>query len=158
MVHRLKSHFKPNFYLMFNNLNGLVKSQGDDTQYNNAGDYHIQLEHLGTVYDQIPKSPSCSQKFPDDDTHQCQPDVHFGGTEQDRNGTGEHYFEKGIFPAASQGVDQGNFLRVNLLESRVKAYNGTEYGDGHAGDDNGSGSGAQPHNKKWCQGGFGQTV
>lgn len=36
------------FYLnlMLNNLNGFIENQGNDTQHNNAGDYHIKLEHL----------------------------------------------------------------------------------------------------------------
>ena len=66
---------------MLYHLYRFVKSQRNDAQDNDAGDYHVQLEYLGAVNDQVAKSPSGCQKFPDDDTYQRQPDVHLCGAE-----------------------------------------------------------------------------
>lgn len=39
-------HFKLLFYLMFNDLDGLIESQGDNTEDDDACNHHIELEHL----------------------------------------------------------------------------------------------------------------
>ncbi len=64
------------FNLVFNALDGFVKAQRYDAQHNDAGDYHIQLEYLGAVNDQVAKPPSCRKEFADDDAHQGKPDVY----------------------------------------------------------------------------------
>ena len=74
----LTLHFKPNLYLMFNNLYRLVEQQSDHTEYDNAGDHHIQFEYLRSIDYKISKSASGSQEFTDDHAHQCQTDVYLG--------------------------------------------------------------------------------
>lgn len=133
---------------MFNNLDGFIEAQGDNTEYNNAGNYHIKLEYLGTIYDQIAESPFCCQKFSNDNPHQCQADIYFCSTQQDGDGTGEYHLEKGIASAAAQGIDQSNFLRIHLLESGIKADDGTKDGNGHTCHDNGFSTGAEPYDKQ----------
>ena len=75
----LRLHFKPYFYLMFDDLNGFVESECNDTEYNDTCNHHIQLKDLGSIDNQIPKSPSRCQKFADDDPYKCQADIYFGG-------------------------------------------------------------------------------
>lgn len=143
---------------MFDDLYGLIEDQRDDAQHDDAGDYHIQLEHLGAIYDQISQSSSGRKEFADDDAHQRQADIHFRGAEQNRHGTGEHYFAESVPPAAAQCMDQSDLLRVHLLESRIETDDGAEYRHGHAGYNDGAGAGAQPYDEQRRQGRFRQAV
>ena len=67
--------------MVLNHLYGLIEPQSDDTQYNDAGDYHIQLENLGAVDDQVTQSPPRGKEFPDDHTHQRQADIYLRGAQ-----------------------------------------------------------------------------
>ena len=151
-------HLEPYPNLVLDGLDGLVEAQGDDAQHDDAGDYHVQLEHLGAVYDQIPKPPPGRQELPDDDPHQRQPDVHLGGAEQDGHGARQHHLQESVPPCAPQSVDQRDLLIVHLLEARVEADDGAEDRHGHAGHDDGPGAGAQPDDEKRRQGRFRQAV
>ena len=53
------------FIIMLQPLNHLIKSHGNNTEYNNRSNYHIQLEDLASINDQITKPSSCRQEFPD---------------------------------------------------------------------------------------------
>ena len=74
---------------MFDDLDGFIESQCNDTKHNNACDHHIQLEYLGAVDDQISQSPSCGKKFSDNDPHQGEPDIYLCRTEQNWDGAWE---------------------------------------------------------------------
>ncbi len=63
--------------IMFRTLDQFVEHHGDGAQNNNRSDHHIELEHLRPVDNQIPESPSCGEKFPDDNAHEGKPDIDF---------------------------------------------------------------------------------
>ena len=151
-------HLEPYLYLMFYDLNGLIESKRDNAQHNDTGYHHIQLEYLGAVDNQIPQSPSRGQKFPDDDAHQCQSDIDFGGAQENRDGPREDNLGESVTPASPQGIDQSDFLRIHLAEACVKADDRAEDGDGHAGHNDGPGACAKPHDEQGGQGGFWQAV
>ena len=89
---------------MFDDLDGFVEQKRDDAEHDNAGDHHVQAEHLGAVDDQIAQAASRRQKFSDDHAHQRKADVYFGGAEQDGNGARQDYLCKGIPLCAAQGI------------------------------------------------------
>lgn len=133
---------------MLDKLNRLIKQQGDDTQDDNACDHHIQLENLGTVYDQISQASPGGKEFTDDYAYQSQTDIDFGGAEQDGNRAGQHYLEKSVLLSAAQRVDQSDFFRIYLLKAGIKADNGAENSHGDSGYDDGFCPGAQPYDKE----------
>lgn len=143
---------------MLDVLDGLIEPQSDETEDDNAGDNHIQLEYLGTVDDQVSKAPSCRKEFSYDDAYQSQAYIYFGCAEQNGNGAREYHPEKGIPPAAAQCVYQRDFFRVHLLEAGIKTDDRAEDGHGDTGYNDGFGTGAQPYDEQGRQCGFGQTV
>ncbi len=62
--------------IVFQTLNQFVERHSDGAQDDDGSDHHVQLKDLGTVDDQIAKSASGGEKFPYDDTHQRQSDIH----------------------------------------------------------------------------------
>lgn len=63
--------------IVLRTLDQLVKYHGDGAQDNDRSDDHIELEHLRPVDNQIPESPSCGEKFPDDNAYEGKPDIDF---------------------------------------------------------------------------------
>ncbi len=63
--------------IMFCALNQFIEGHSDEAEDDDGGDYHVQLEYLRTINDQIAKASSGSQKFADDDAYQRQADVYF---------------------------------------------------------------------------------
>ena len=61
--------------IMLRTLNQLIKYHGDCAQYNNGSNHHVELEDLRAIDDQLSESPSCRQKFSDNDAHQRQADI-----------------------------------------------------------------------------------
>ena len=139
-------------------LDAFVKTHGDDTQDQDAGDHQIELEYLAAVDNQVSKTLPGSQKFSDDDAHQCQADIDFRSAEHDGDGAGQDYFAEGIALTAPQSVDLGGRRSIHLLKAGVEADNGTEQGNGDSRHHNGGAARAQPHDEERSQGGFGQTV
>ncbi len=113
---------------------------------------------MAAVDDQVAQAPSGGKKFPDDDSHQSQADVDLGGAEHDGDGAGQDHLAEGISLVAPQSVDQGDLFAVYLLESRVKADDGSEQGHGYSRYHDGGAAGAQPHDEKRRQGRLRQAV
>ena len=143
---------------MFNDLNGFIESKCNDAEYDNAGDYHIKLEYLGTVYDQISKTSSGGKKFTDNDSHKGQTDIYLCGAEQNGHRARKYHFKKSISPTAAQRIYQGDFFRIDLLKTCVETYDGAKYSHGDTGYDNGFCAGAKPYDEQWCQCRFRQAV
>ena len=61
-------------------------------------------------------------------------------------------------PVSVQGIDQFDLLLVYGGEAGIQVHDAPEYGDGHAGHDDGSGGCAQPYDQQRRQCGFWQTV
>ena len=152
------SHFKLDFDSVFDELDGFIETQGDETEDNDAGDDHIQLKYLGTIDNQVSQAAPCRKEFSDDDAYQSQAYIYLGRAEQNGNGAGEHHPEESVTFTAAQSVYQSDFFRVDLLEAGIKADDGAEDSHGYACNDNGFGSGAKPYDEQRSQRGFGQTV
>ena len=102
------------------------------------------LECLAAIYDQIAKSLSGTDEFPDDDAHQCQTDVDLGGGKEDGDVGREDDAAQNIQSAAAQGADQFLHVRIYLPETGVQADDGAEDGHGDACGDDRPHVGAQP--------------
>lgn len=63
--------------IVFRTLYQFIKYHGDGAQNNNGSNHHVQLEHLGTVDNQISQPPSRGKKFPDNNTHKGKTDIDF---------------------------------------------------------------------------------
>ena len=100
---------------MFDHLDRLVEQQGDDAQDDDACDYHVELEDLRAVNDEVAKSTPCGKKFTDDDAYQRKPDVHLRSAQQNRQGTGQDDLEKGILLSSAERVDKSDLLGIGSL-------------------------------------------
>ena len=72
-------HFRSKLFpvIVLHPLDQLIEDHGDRAQDDDGGDYHVELEDLRPIDDQIPEPPSGSEEFTDNDTHQRQPDIDF---------------------------------------------------------------------------------
>lgn len=142
--------------MMLNTLNPLVKTHGNHAQDQDAGDYQVKLEYLAAINNQVTQAPSGSQKFPDDDSHQCQTDIDLGGTEHNGDGARQDYLAKSVSLMAPKGVDQSDLLTIYLLETSVKADDGAEQSHGYSGYHDGGAAGSQPHDERGAKADFGK--
>lgn len=118
----------------------------------------MHLENLRTVNNQVSEPSSCSEKFTDDNTDKGETDIYFHRAQNGRNAARKDNLKKSVPFAAAQRINQSDFFAVYLLKAGVKAYDGAKYGNGCAGNNNGSGTGAEPYDKKRRKRGFRQTV
>ena len=61
------------------------------------------------------------------------------------------YLGQAVFFLAAQGVDQLQHIRIYSVKTGVQADDGTEDGNGHAGDDDRLHVGAQPYDQEGSQ-------
>ena len=104
---------------MFKTLDQLIKRHSDGTEDNDGSDHHAQLEHLGTVDDQIAETASCGEKFTDDNAHERQPDVDFHIAQDQWNGTGKNHFKECIPAIAAQSIDEFQHFGICLAEAGI---------------------------------------
>ena len=133
---------------MLGALDQLIEDHGDGAEDDDGGDHHVELEYLGAVDDQIAKPPSCSQKFPDDDTYKSQADIDLHTAQDKRNGAWQDHLKESVPAAAAQRVDQFAHLGIHLAEACEQADDGTEDSYGEACHNDGVCSGAQPYDEQ----------
>ena len=76
---------------MFQSLDHLIKRHGDDAEDHDGCDYHVKLEDLGSIDDQISQSSAGSEEFTDNYAYQGEADIHFHIAENSGDGTGEYH-------------------------------------------------------------------
>ncbi len=143
---------------MFQLLDSLIEAESDDAQDNQCGNQIVELEDLACVDDEVAKSLPCGKELSDNDAYQTEPDVDFQDADDGGQAGGDYHIFQHLQAAAAQGVDQLDLFLVRVPEGSIHADDTAEDGDGHAGDDDGPGIGAQPDDQQRRQGGFGQTV
>lgn len=134
--------------MMFHTLDQLIECHGNGAENDDRGDHHIKLEYLGTVNDQIAESAPCGKKFSDDHTYEGEADVDLHIAQNKRDGGGKDNLKERISPCTAQRIDQLEHFRICLTKSRVEINNGTKYGNGDSGNDDGVCSGSEPDNQK----------
>lgn len=77
---------------MLQSLDHLVKRHGDDAEDHDGCDYHVELEDLRPINDQIPKTPAGGEEFPDNNAHEREADIDFHIAENRGNGSRKHHF------------------------------------------------------------------
>ena len=78
------------------------------------------LECLTAIYDQIPKSLSGADEFPDDHAHQTKADIYLHICKDQRDAGGQNDFQKFLLLAASESADQLSLFRVHFPEACVQ--------------------------------------
>lgn len=144
--------------MFFHKINCLIENHGHDTENDNGHENHVKLEHLTSINNQIPQPLPASNEFSDNDSHKTESDVYLHGIDENRNRAWENDFFQYVPPAAAQGVDELDFLRVHLGKSGINGKNAAKHGHGHSSHNDGFHIGPQPYDEKRSQGGFRQTV
>ena len=135
-----------------------IQRHRHNAQQHDRHDQPIHLEHLARINDQVPQPVPRRQEFPDHHPDQAKPDIDLHIADHSRHGARQHDFKKRMPPRPVQGIDQLDLFPVDSGEAGVQVHDTAEYRHGHAGDDDGRGGGAQPYDKKRCEGGFRQAV
>ncbi len=153
-----KRALSPLFIQVLYPLNTLVQTHCDCAQDDDGGDYHVELEHLRPIDNQIPQPPSCRQEFSDNDAYQSQADIDLHIAEHGGNGGGKHDLMESVKAVPAKGIDELELFGIHLFKAGVKADHRTENCHGNTGNDDRIHSRTKPDNEKRCKGGFGQAV
>ena len=143
---------------MFQFLDSLIEAESNDTQDDERCDQIVEFENLACVDDEVAEALPCGEKFSNDDADQAETDVDLQNADDGGQAGGDYHMLQYLQAAAAQGVDQLDLFLIGVPEGGIHADNAAEDGNGHSGDDDGPGVGAQPDDEEGSQGGFGQAV
>ena len=113
---------------------------------------------MAGVNDQIPQPVSCRQEFPDHHPHQAQSDIDLHIADDRRHRAWQNDFEQRVPSVSVEGIDELDLFLVHSGEAGIQVHDTAEDRDGHSGDNDGRGRGAQPYDQQRRERGFGQAV
>ncbi len=129
-----------------------------NAQQDNGHEKPVHLEYLARVDDQISQSVPCRQEFSDHHTHQAQPDIDLHIADDRRHGARQYDFEQRVPAVSVECIDEFDLFLVYGGEAGIQVHDAAEDRDGHSGDNDGCGRGAQPYDQQWRERGLGQAV
>ena len=106
--------------MLLNKIQNGIQPYCDHAQDHDGHQHPGQLECLGTVDDQVPKSLAGADEFSDDHADEAQPNIDFHYTQDERHGRRKDDLCQFVFFCAAEGADELEFLWIGFAETCVE--------------------------------------